>query len=329
MEIVEPMLAETGQDVIDDPQYVYELKFNGMRIIGHKESGSVRLQGRSGLDYTARFPELHNLGDHIAVERAIVDGEVVCMGDDGLPDFNALQNRSGKTDPLAVKAMMKRYPAAYHIFDVVRVGDFDLTAGASAQANQMERRKVLEKILIPSDSIRLSPYTEESGIAVMEQVKAINEKAGRQVFDGVMAKTKSGLYHPGGRTSDWLKFKIPQYKNYIICGYTQGTGWREDTMGAIVLGKPENGHLSWVGCAGSGFTAQQLRELYTTLLGIRTDESPFPPDVKVPKLLSWVKPVLVVHVKFYDTTKTGQLIWPIFQSLNPYVTPEDLRKEAD
>jgi len=325
MNSVNPMLAQTGDEPFDSPEYLFDLKYNGMRIVGHKDGGSARLQGRSGLDYTAQFPELAGLVKNIKTERASVDGEVVCLGDDGLPDFNALQNRSGKRDPIAIKAMMARFPAIYQVFEVVRVDDYDLTAGGGAQANQMQRREILEKILIPDDRVRLSPYVDSSGIALMEQVKEINDKAGRQVFDGVMAKTKTGLYYPGGRGSDWQKFKIPKFANYVICGYTFGTGWREDMMGAVVLGQPENGSLRWVGCAGSGFQYQQLKDLYATLLTLRTDESPFPNGTKVPKLASWVKPVLVCYVKYYDTTKTGQLIWPIFQRVCTELTLEDLR----
>lgn len=84
-------------------------------------------------------------------------------------------------------------------------------------------------------------------------------------------------------------------------------------MGAVVLGTPDNGQLRWVGCAGSGFTAKQVQDLYATLLTLRTDVSPFPNGTKVPKLASWVKPVLICAVKYYDITKAGQLIWPIFQ----------------
>ena len=325
MNSVNPMLAQTGDEPFDSPDYIYDCKYNGMRIVGHKDGGSARLQGRSGLDYTAQFPELAGLVKNIKPERASVDGEVVCLGDDGLPDFNALQNRSGKRDPIAIKAMMARHPAVYQVFEVVRVDEYDLTVGGGAQADQMQRREVLEKILIPDEKVRLSPYVDGSGIALMEQVKAINDKAGRQVFDGVMAKTKSGLYYPGGRAADWQKFKIPKYANYVICGYTFGTGWREDMMGAVVLGSPEDDHLRLVGCAGSGFQYQQLADLYATLLTLRTDESPFPNGTKVPKLASWVKPVLVVNVKYYDITKTGQLIWPIFQRLRPDLTPADLR----
>ncbi len=325
MNSVNPMLAQTGDEPFDNSNFIYDFKYNGMRIVGHKDGGSARLQGRSGLDYTAQFPELAGLVKNIKAERASVDGEVVCLGADGLPDFNALQNRSGKRDPIAIKAMMARFPAVYQVFDVARVDEYDLTAGGKARATQMQRREILEKILIPDERVRLSPYVDGSGIALMEQVKAIDDKAGRQVFDGVMAKMKSGLYYPGGRVADWLKFKIPHYANYVICGFTKGTGWREDLMGAVVLGQPENGGLRWVGCAGSGFQYKQLQDVYATLLPLRTDVSPVGKGTKVPKLESWVKPVLVAKIKFYDITRTGQLIWPIFQRLRPDLTPEDLR----
>ncbi len=313
METVNPMLAQTGDEPFDNPDYIFDLKYNGMRMVGHKDGGSARLQGRSGLDYTAQFPELFGLGKNIKSQIASLDGEVVCLGADGLPDFNALQQRIGQTNPITVKALMARYPAIYQVFEVARVDEYDLTAGGGAKADQMQRREILEKILIPDDKVRLSPYVDGSGIELMEQVKAINDKAGRQVFDGVMAKTKSGLYAPGGRGSAWTKFKIPHYANYVICGFTKGTGWREDMMGGVVLGQPENGGLRWVGVAGSGFKTKELQELYATLLPMRTDVNPFGNGTKVPKLESWVKPVLVCYVKYYDITKDGKLIWPIYQ----------------
>ncbi|GAG38022.1 unnamed protein product, partial [marine sediment metagenome] len=187
MQTVNPMLAQTAKEPFDDPNRIYDLKYNGMRIVGHVENGSVLLQGRSGADFTAQFPELADLAKHIKTDRAMVDGEVVCLGEDGLPDFNALQNRHGKRDPLAIQAMMKRYPAVYQVFEVVAVDEFDLTAGSSAQATQMQRREILEKILVSGDSIRLSPWVDGKGTDLMEQVLVINNKAGRQVFDGIMA----------------------------------------------------------------------------------------------------------------------------------------------
>ncbi|GAI43049.1 unnamed protein product, partial [marine sediment metagenome] len=114
---VNPMLAQAGDEPFDSPNYIYDLKYNGMRIVGEVENGSALLRGRSGADYTAQFPELADLAKHIKVKRAQVDGEVVCLREDGLPDFNALQNRHGKRDPLAIQAMMKRFPAIYQVFE--------------------------------------------------------------------------------------------------------------------------------------------------------------------------------------------------------------------
>ena len=326
MEALNPMLAQTGEEAFDSPNHIFDLKYNGMRIVGHKDSGSALLQGRSGADYTAQFPELADLAQHITMERAKVDGEVVCLGEDGLPDFNALQNRQGKRDPLAIKFMSERFPAVYQVFEVATVDEYDLTAGSSSQANQMQRREILEKILIPGDHIKLSPWVDGKGTVLLEEVKKINDGAGRQVFDGVMAKTKTGLYYPGSRSPDWLKLKIPKYACFVICGYTYGTGWREDLMGAVILGKPENGQLRWVGNAGSGFQYQVLQDVYQALQRIATTECPFTNGTKVPKLASWVRPVLVVEVKYYDVTKGGQLIWPIFQRIRTDLATEDLRE---
>ena len=328
MEVVSPMLAQTAKEPFTDPDRIFDLKYNGMRIMGHVDNGSVTLLGRSGLDYTAQFPELADLAKHVKAHRAVLDGEVICLGEDGLPDFNAVQNRHGKRQPIAIQAMMARHPARFQIFDVVAVDEFDLTAGGGAQATQMQRREILEKILSPGGSVYLSPWVDGNGSAMMDQVLAINQRAGRQVFDGIMAKTKSGLYYPGGRGTDWQKVKIPKWANFVIGGYTLGTGWREGIMGAVVLGTPENGSLRWVGCAGSGFKLQSLRDLHQTLLRMNTAQSPFDPGTTVPKLDSWVRPELVVEVKYYDVTKTGQLIWPIFQHLRPGLTADDLIREG-
>jgi len=318
MEAVNPMLAENGSEPFDSPNHIFEWKYNGLRIIGRKQGGSVSLQGRSGADFTAQFPELADLAKHITVGNTDIDGEVVCLGDNGLPDFNRIQNRIGKRDPLVIQNMVKQYPATYMVFDVLRVDDYDLTAGGGAQATLMQRKEVLQKILTPDSVVKLSPWVDTNG-------KALHQKAVELQQEGVMAKTKSGLYYPGGRNQDWVKLKIPKFANFVICGYTKGTGWRQDIMGAIVLGKPENGSLRWVGCAGSGFQQRVLLDLHEALQRIKTEDSPFQNGTKVPDLVSWVRPMLVASVKYYDITKNGQLIWPIFQRVRTELTPEDVK----
>jgi len=318
METIKPMLAETGTEPFDSPDYIWEWKYNGLRIVARKQGGSASLQGRSGADFTAQFPELADVAKLIKPSSADIDGEVVCLGENGLPEFNRIQNRIGKRDPLVIQNMAKQYPATYMVFDVVRVDEFDLTAGGKAQATLMQRKEVLQKIVVPNGAVKLSPWVDTNG-------KALHQKAVELQQEGVMAKTKNGLYYPGGRNKDWLKLKVPKYANFVICGYTKGTGWRADTMGAIVLGKPENGTLRWVGCAGSGFQVKVLQDLYEALQRIKTDESSFPNGTKVPALVSWVRPMLVATVKYYDITKAGQLIWPIFQRVRTELEPEDVK----
>ena len=318
MNIIKPMLAETGQEPFDDPNYIWEWKYNGIRILAHKDGSSASLQGRSGADFTAQFPELADIAKLITVDHAVIDGEVVSLGKNGLPEFNRIQNRIGKHEPMVIQNVAKQFPAVYMVFDILEVDNFDLKAGGAAQATLMQRKEILQKAVIPNEVVKLSPWIDTNGKELREQAVRLNQ-------EGVMAKTKSGLYVPGGRNSDWLKLKVPKFKNFVICGYTKGTGWREGSVGAIVLGYPQDGKLSYVGCAGSGFTAKQVEDMFYDLENIRTGVNPFDPGTKIPNLETWVRPELVVTIKYFDITKDGQLIWPIFQKMRPDLKVEDLK----
>jgi bifunctional non-homologous end joining protein LigD len=317
MTAVKPMLAEKAEEPFDDPNYIFEWKWNGIRIVGRKQGGSASLQGRSGADFTAKFPELQDLAKYITVDSADVDGEIVCLDKNGLPDFNRIQQRIGKTDPLEIQVAMRDFPATYMVFDVLTVGDFDLTAGGKAQATLMQRKEILQKVVVSDTKVKLSSWVENNGIALWQKAADLKQ-------EGIMAKTKSGLYYPAGRNKTWLKMKVPKYANFVICGYTNGTGWRSDTMGAIILGAPQSGTLRYVGEAGTGFDQKALQAVFQTLLGIRTEDNPFTDGTRVSDVASWVEPKLVVHIKYNDITKNGKLIWPVFQHLQPDMSPEDI-----
>jgi len=314
---VKPMLAALAKETFDSPDHIFEWKWNGLRIVGHCEGGSALLQGRSGADFTAQFPELQGLAQQVKAD-ASVDGEVVCLDENGLPDFNRIQHRIGKRDPMIIKHMAEKFPATFMVFDVVSVFGQDITATSREPATLMQRKEILGKILVSDGAVKLTSWVDTNGMALYSEAVRLNQ-------EGIMAKTKMGLYYPGGRTDCWQKLKIPKYANFVIGGYTRGTGWREDMMGAVILGKPGEGGLRWVGNAGSGFNNRVLADLYGALQRIETDESPFLPGTKVPKLGSWVQPILVAEVKYYDVTKGGQLIWPIFQRVRTDLTMEDVR----
>ncbi len=306
---IQPMLAKLAEKPFDSDAYLFDWKYNGMRIIG-RCNGTAMLQGRSGLDYTAQFPELQHLAKQIQTGDTDVDGEVVCLDDKGLPNFNRLQNRIGKRDPLAVKIMAEKYPATFMVFDAINVDGKDLTA-MGLRATQIQRKEILQRILVPDSHIQLAPWVDGRGIELYQLAEGLEQ-------EGIMAKAKTGLYHPGGRGEEWQKLKIPRTGYFVIGGYTQGTGWRTDMFGALVLGLPQEDGIHWVGNAGTGFTSAVLADLFDGLQKIRTNQSSFISGTKVKsktKLASWIQPLLIAEVKYGDLTKDGMLIWPSFQTI--------------
>jgi len=165
MNTVKPMLANLAQEPFDSPRHIWEWKWNGLRIVGHCDGNSALLQGRSGADFTLQFPELAELARQIKAE-AIVDGEVVCFDDNGLPDFNRIQHRIGKRDPLAIKVMAEKFPATYMIFDVLSVFGRDITALSREPATQVQRKDILEQLVIPNGAVRLSPWVDGDGAGI-------------------------------------------------------------------------------------------------------------------------------------------------------------------
>lgn len=317
------MLADKAKEPFDDPNRIFEWKFNGFRVKANYDGGPARLIGRSGIDYTAQFPEIHQVASRIKASQAEVDGEIVCLNPEtGLPDFNRLQHRYGQRDPLAIKVLAEKYPATYMVFDVTAHNGRDLTARSADKANQMERKEILGNILSTNGVIKLSPWVDGVGIELYNKAKELRQ-------EGIMAKTKTGLYYPDGRLQDWLKIKVPRRGYFVIGGYTVGTGWREELMGAVVLGLPTEQGLRWVGNAGTGFKLAQLGEVFSQLRKIETVGCPFVEGTKVQKLAAWVKPVLVALIEYGDTTNDGKLTWPSFQNMMYDLGPSDAKLEIE
>lgn len=301
------MLAATVDKPFDSPDHIFEWKFNGMRILGMC-NGSTVLQGRSGLDYTAQFPEIHHLHKQLKVP-AHVDGEVVCLDENGLPSFNRLQQRIGKRTPLDIKLAAEKFPATFKVFDVPEVEGKDLTI-TGLRAKQMQRKDILSRILVPDEHIQISSWVDGKGIELYEKVESLEQ-------EGIMAKTKSGLYHPGGRVADWQKIKVPRIGLFVVCGFTKGKGWREDLFGALILGLPKDGGIDWVGNAGTGkFGGSVMHDILETLRKIPASQSPLLPGrSKISKVAGWVQPLLIAEVKYGDLTNDGMLIGHSFQRI--------------
>ena len=203
------------------------------------------------------------------------------------------------------------------VFDVLRVNGVDLTA--SGQRVPLESRKaLLARLLDPSARCRMVEHVVGEGITFFQECIS-------QGMEGIMAKDRQGLYHPGRRDPAWLKVKGVQEDSFVVCGYTVGEGWREGLFGALLLGKPEGGGMRYCGSVGTGFTVAGLAEVQALVKELHTLECPFREAPYEPKLLSYLEPRVVVDVKYHEETPDGKLRFPVFIRVRRDLSPEGLK----
>ncbi len=308
--LIAPMLAEKADDPFDDEGFIWEQKLDGARCIAYVEDGRVKLLARSGADHTTTFPELAGIPRQVHANEAVLDGELLVMKDGQHEDFRALQSRIHRSKALAIRMAALGSPATDVVFDVLRVDGVDLMATGQRLPLAM-RKALLAKLLEPSDRCRAVEYREGGGIDFFRECMVAG-------LEGAMAKDQSGLYHPGKRDAAWLKIKGVQEDSFLVCGYTEGEGWRDGLFGALLLGKIEGGVLRYCGSVGTSFTVVDLREVLNVIKDLHTSTCPFPQSwPREPKLASYLEPRLTVDVKFHEETPDGKLRFPVFLRLRP------------
>lgn len=299
--MIKPMLCELRSTPFNDDRYLWEVKYDGIRIVAEGDQGSHFLRSRSGKNKTTMFPEL-NLETRVP---AVLDGELVCYNEEGRLIFRGIQRRANRVHD--VVPMSKRYPATYEVFDILMVGGEDLQ-----QSSLEERKKILEQVLVPTDNVRLAPYTSDAVTLFSEaQTNADYFNSTKELLghkEGIVGKLRHGFYHQGKR--DWLKVKTFQSGVFTVCGYTQGTGWRTSTFGALVLGRDTGTGLTYVGSVGTGFDEADLRRIHQEMLAIGSVPCPLgkPPEEAV-----WIKPVILVMVQYLEYTNDGRLRFPSYK----------------
>jgi len=306
-----PMLAEVGDGVRSDRKYVYEPKVDGYRAIAFVTGKGVRLQSRRGIDLTPAFPEIVSELAAQAVDRMILDGEIVAMAADGRPSFNALQNRAKLESPREIAQAQRETTVAYLCFDLLHFAGVNLRSHA-----YVDRRRYLAQCLLPGRHVQL--------VHASDDAEALYAAAIESGFEGIVAKRKDGHYQPGRRSSLWLKVKAINTSEFVVGGYTQGKGARS-TLGAVLLGYWDDGKLRYVGHAGSGLDDRGLAELHARLEKLHTSKCPF---AKVPprhRPTTWVKPELVAEVNFADWTPDGHLRAPVFLRLRDDIEASSVR----
>ena len=311
---LKPMLAEAGEMARSSPQWRYEPKLDGYRVIAFVQGSSVRLQSRRGLDLTACFPELAAELAAQAAGQMILDGEIVALDTAGRPSFNALQNRAQLKTPAEIAAAQRDTPVVLVCFDLLHFAGLNLRA-----APYRDRRRYLAQCLLPSKHLQLVHLAENA-----EQLFAAALSHG---FEGIMAKRLDSPYQAGRRSRAWLKIKAARSAEFLIGGYTRGRGAREP-LGALLLGYWEGKSLRYAGHVGSGLDDEVIGELLKRAAKLERRTSPFADPPPLHRPTRWLKPQLVAEVSFSEWTAGGALRAPVFVRLREDISPRSVRRRA-
>jgi bifunctional non-homologous end joining protein LigD len=307
-----PMLAEGGHEAFDHPDWRFEPKLDGIRTLAYVGTDGTQLISRTGRDQSERYPELQNLARFVNALQAVIDGEIVAAGPDGRPSFEMLQQRMNLHGAKDIEKARRKIPVVMFAFDLLWLDGKDLT-----REPVEARRELLEGIVTETGPMRLTVMAEGTGTQLFDAAKELG-------FEGVVAKRHGSLYVPGRRTKDWRKIKAVNYQDGLILGWTQGTGSREATFGALLLGAYRDGELIWIGQVGSGFDERTGGDLLRKLRELEVPDPPIDdPGLRDIKGARWTKPELVCEVEFLEMTRVGKLRAPVFKGLRPDKAPAD------
>ncbi len=302
-DFIPPMRATAVTGVFSDVDWLFELKLDGYRVEAVVRDGTVKLWTRNGQDAARYFPDLAEAPPSwIDARTAIVDGEVVALDEGGRPDFSRLQDRTGMRG-LATKRGERRSsagaastdgaPLVYYLFDLLYLDGRSLLA-----VPLVERKRLLRSVLRDHPAVRYLSHIEEDG----ESFHGVARDRG---LEGIVAKARRSRYEPDRRTRTWLKLKIRQEQELVVCGYEPGQGTHAD-LGSLIVGVYDGDDLVFAGHVGSGMDARTRRELVRRLGELRVDRAPFhePPPVRNAR---WVEPRIVIRAEFAEWTRDDLL----------------------
>lgn len=285
-----PMLATLIDAPFDDPDWVFEVKWDGFRIVARVEGGKPILYSRGGKDVTANYPQVAKALEKIRHDVAI-DGELVALDEKGRSRFQLLQN-----------ALRAKVRLQYCAFDLLFLDGKDLRA-----LPLLERKRMLQRLLPRDAALRFSFHIAKHGLKFFK-------KAERLGLEGIMAKRAQGPYYSGKRTREWLKIKTALRQEVVIVGFTKPKGSRK-YFGSLVLALREGNRWRYAGHTGTGFDTASLKVIHARLVSLIRSSSPFEAAVPGEKFATWVRPQLVGEVKFTEWTKDGQMRHPAFVGL--------------
>jgi len=323
---IEPMKAKLVENPPATGDWIYELKFDGIRLIAVKIREKVSLLSRNQNELGARFPEIVEAIKNLPARECVIDGEVVALDEEGRSSFQLLQAREMEG---------RKPPVYFYAFDLLQLD------GKSLVGLPLEARKnVLEKLCaaVAAGDDRGGDPIRYSG-AIGGHAKRLLEEVKRRGLEGIIGKQRNSVYEPGRRSGAWIKLKCVAQQEFVIGGFTPPQGARKH-FGAVLVGYYENKKLVFAGKVGTGFTTKSLAMLHKKF---RADERPDCPFVDLPskqngqwvqgitpsmmRKMHWVNPVLVCEIKFAEWTRDKKLRAPVFLGLREDKEPHDVLKE--
>jgi len=302
---LKPMLATLVDAPFSDDEWQFELKLDGYRTLAYLNKGKVELRSRNNNSFNKKFGAVYDALRQWPVN-AVVDGEIVVLNEDGVPDFNGIQQWEKKKEGQLV----------FYVFDLVWLDGYSL-----ANEPLYLRREILQQIMPGGGIIRFSDHIDAIGLDFFEIAKKNN-------MEGIIAKKKDSVYMPDARSKSWLKIKIEERHEVIICGYTR----KKDTdrlFSSLVMGIYEKGKLKYIGQAGTGYSAALQEELVKKMKPHITKQCPFEnePDTTDPPV--WLKPALVGEVKYTELTREGVMRHASFLGLREDKSAFELNTEPE
>jgi bifunctional non-homologous end joining protein LigD len=317
---VKLMLAKTRDEAFSDPEWLFELKLDGYRMLAASADRRGLLLTRNGNDATASFPEVSRSLKRLPYSGLVLDGEIVVHDEAGLPSFQRLQKRARLSRPLDVAAASVQLPATYYAFDLLGFEDFDLR-----HLPLLERKRLLRMVIPPAGPLRYTEHFLEDGDALYEQVQQMR-------LEGIVAKRADGSYL-GGRSGQWLKIHAARTGFFAVVGFTRPKGVRSG-FGALHLGvrvaapvAEETAGFLYAGRVGTGFDESRLSELRDQLEPLIREDAPLEPPFPAGAEHQWVEPELVARVRFKEWTDDGHLRQPVFEELVEMPAHECTREE--
>lgn len=299
---IKPMLISEMTKPFNDPNWIYELKLDGIRCIAYLDD-KTELRNKRNLRLLPKVPELTEIYQNIK-ERCILDGELVILKN-GVPDFFEIQKRALTSNRFKIQLSLDKYPASFVAYDILYLKDKELT-----HLPLLERKKILSDTVIESPKLAISRYIPEKGIELFELAKA-------KKLEGVIAKKKDSKYYFDKRTKDWIKFKFLADKDFVVCGYII----KEKGITSLILGQYKGTELIYQGHVTLGVRYGSLVKLETM------DNSPFALTPPGNENAVWLKPDLVCVVEYMPNDK-GMLRQPVFKGFRDDKDPLECQVDS-